>query len=66
MYNILHIMIQCFIRSNGGDSDDYEQGKQSIKTTTAKTAAKPAVKPVAKPAVKTTAAPAKEEPKKKQ
>ena len=34
------------------------------KTTTAKTAAKPAVKPVAKPAVKTTAAPAKEEPKK--
>lgn len=32
------------------------------KTTTAKTAAKPAVKP----AVKTTAAPAKEEPKKRQ
>ena len=60
MYNILHIMIQCFIRSNGGIQMTTNKANKVSKTTTAKTAAKPAVKP----AVKTTAAPAKEEPKK--
>ena len=49
MYNILHIMIQCFIRSNGGIQMTTNKANKVSKTTTAKTAAKPAVKPVAKP-----------------